>query len=81
LSPARISGKTPNTDNTRSRAQSRRERRRRCRGATADQQVVEVKPGTVIVRAEVPEDATEKPDRWYVLEDRPALLGDDITDP
>ncbi|MBX5440070.1 MAG: protein translocase subunit SecD, partial [Solirubrobacteraceae bacterium] len=48
------------------------------------QEVVEVKPGTVIVRAESPDSDDEnatKPDRWYVLNDDPALLGTDIKDP
>jgi SecD/SecF fusion protein len=53
---------------------------------TADQKVVEVKPGTVIVRAEVPDttdsgDKAVKPDKWYVLNDNPALLGTDIKNP
>jgi SecD/SecF fusion protein len=53
---------------------------------TADQKVVEVQPGTVIVRAEVPDttdsgDKAVKPDKWYVLNDNPALLGTDIKNP
>ncbi len=51
---------------------------------TADQKVVEVKPGTVVVKAEYP-DGTAKQDpniaRWYVLNDDPALLGTDIKNP
>ena len=45
-----------------------------------DEEVVEVKPGTIIVRAQVPDDAAP-PDRWYVLNDAPALKGTDIKDP
>ncbi|HEU4658011.1 MAG TPA: protein translocase subunit SecD [Capillimicrobium sp.] len=45
------------------------------------EKVYEVKPGTVIVRAQVPDDAETKPDRWYVLNDAPALKGDQIKDP
>ena len=52
---------------------------------TADQKVVEVQPGTVIVRAEVPDSDDDKkavkPDKWYVLNDNPALLGTDIKNP
>jgi SecD/SecF fusion protein len=46
-----------------------------------DEKVIEVKPGTVIVRAESPDQATTKPDRWYVLNDAPALGGTDIKNP
>ena len=45
------------------------------------EQVYEVKPGTAIVRAESPDNAKVKPDRWYVLNDAPALNGTDIKDP
>jgi SecD/SecF fusion protein len=47
----------------------------------ADEKVVEVKPGTVIVRAEVPDTAKTKPDKWFVLNDNPALSGTDIKNP
>ncbi len=46
-----------------------------------DEKVVEVKPGTVIVRAEVPDNVDTKPDKWFVLNDDPALKGTDIKDP
>ncbi|MEZ5122286.1 MAG: protein translocase subunit SecD [Solirubrobacterales bacterium] len=45
------------------------------------EKVYEVKPGTVIVRAESPDNVKIKPDRWYVLNDAPALNGTDIKDP
>lgn len=45
------------------------------------EKVVEVKPGTIIVRAQLPDDVEAKPDRWYVLNDDPALKGTDIKDP
>jgi SecD/SecF fusion protein len=48
---------------------------------TADEKIVEVKPGTVVVRAESPDNATTKPDRWFVLNDAPALKGTDIKNP
>jgi SecD/SecF fusion protein len=45
-----------------------------------DQKVVEVKQGTIIVRAESADD--EKPsNRFYVLRDEPALSGNDIRNP
>ncbi len=45
--------------------------------------IVEVKPGTVIIRAEQPDDSKSdrKTDRWYVLEDDVALRGKDIKNP
>ena len=48
---------------------------------TADQEVVQIPEGTVIVRAEVPDEVETKPDRWYVLNDDPALRGTDIKNP
>jgi SecD/SecF fusion protein len=45
------------------------------------ERIVEVKPGTIIVRAQVPDDVQAKPDKWYVLNDDPALKGTDIKDP
>src|SRR5215218_6532718 len=45
-----------------------------------DQQVLEVKPGTVVVRAQSPDDK-RKSDSYYVLQDRPALSGTDIRNP
>jgi SecD/SecF fusion protein len=45
------------------------------------EKIYAVQPGTVIVRAEVPDQAKTKPDRWYVLNDAPALKGTDIKDP
>src|SRR5215210_3079075 len=44
------------------------------------QQVLEVKPGTVVVRAQSPDDK-RKSDSFYVLQDRPALSGTDIKNP
>jgi len=46
-----------------------------------DEKVYEIQPGTVIVRAESPDNAKIKPDRWYVLNDAPALNGTDIKNP
>ncbi len=43
--------------------------------------VYEVKPNTVIVRAEQPDDAKEKTDDWYVLQDDVALRGKEIKNP
>ena len=45
-----------------------------------DQKVVEVKPGTIVVRAQSPNDKT-KSDQFYVMQDKPALGGTDIKDP
>jgi SecD/SecF fusion protein len=44
------------------------------------ERVVFVKPGTILVRVESPDDQREI-DRWYVLRDNPALRGTDIKDP
>jgi SecD/SecF fusion protein len=46
----------------------------------ADQQVLEVKQGNLVVRAEAPDEKT-KSDRYYVMLDRPALSGTDIENP
>jgi SecD/SecF fusion protein len=48
-----------------------------------DAEVREVKPGTVIVRAEQPDDIPDdqKSDQWYVLADNVALRGTDIKNP
>jgi SecD/SecF fusion protein len=46
----------------------------------ATQQVLEVKPGNIVVRAEAPDDKT-KSNRYYVMLDRPALSGTDIKNP
>jgi SecD/SecF fusion protein len=46
--------------------------------------VVHVNPGTVVVRAlpeESPNGKVHLPNSWYVLNDNPALTGNDITDP
>ena len=43
--------------------------------------VYEVKPNTVIVRAEQKADAKEKTDQWYVLQDDVALRGKEIKNP
>ena len=45
-----------------------------------NQKVVEVKEGTIIVRAESPDDSKPS-NRWYVLRDQPALSGNDIRNP
>ena len=47
---------------------------------TADTEVVEVKPGTIVVQAEGPAKG-KGADQYYVLRDNPALSGTDITDP
>src|SRR4051812_27128345 len=48
--------------------------------AGPNQKVVEVKPGTVVVRSEAPDDKT-KSNRFYVMQDKPALSGTDIKNP
>jgi len=45
-----------------------------------NQKVVEVKPGTIVVRAQSPDDKTES-DQFYVMQDKPALSGTDIKNP
>src|SRR5215210_7672728 len=45
-----------------------------------NQQVLEVKTGTIVVRAQSPDDKT-KSNLYYVLQDRPALGGTDIRNP
>jgi SecD/SecF fusion protein len=45
-----------------------------------NQKTLEVKPGTIVVRAEAPNDKA-KSTRFYVMEDRPALSGTDIKNP
>src|SRR3954465_4395905 len=45
-----------------------------------NQKVVEIKPGTVVVRAESADDKT-KSNRFYVLQDKPALGGTEIKNP
>src|SRR4051794_2461396 len=47
---------------------------------TPGQQVLAVKPGTIVVRAQSPDDKT-KSNVFYVLQDRPALSGTDIRNP
>jgi SecD/SecF fusion protein len=44
------------------------------------QKVLEVPKGTLVVRAEAPSDKA-KSNRYYLLQDRPALSGTDITNP
>jgi SecD/SecF fusion protein len=53
---------------------------RKVKEPTEDQKVVEVKPGTVVVRAETPSTGVA-PDKWFVLNDNPALRGTDIKNP
>ena len=43
--------------------------------------VVKVNPGTILVRADTGKTKGPKLDRWYVLNDNPALKGTDITNP
>src|SRR5919202_4897000 len=45
-----------------------------------NQKVLEVKQGTVVVRAESP-NGTQQSNQFYVLNDRPALSGNDIKNP
>src|SRR3954453_19811031 len=45
-----------------------------------NQKVLEVKPGTLVVRAEAP-DTKRKSNLYYVIRDRPALSGNDIKNP
>jgi SecD/SecF fusion protein len=45
-----------------------------------NQKALEIKPGTIVVRAEAPNDKT-KSNRFYVMQDRPALSGTDIKNP
>jgi SecD/SecF fusion protein len=48
--------------------------------AGPNQKVVQVKPGTIVVRAESADDKT-KSNRFYVMQDKPALSGTDIKNP
>jgi SecD/SecF fusion protein len=43
--------------------------------------ITKVNEGTVIVRAEQPDDSKQKTDQWYVLNDDPVLRGTDIKNP
>jgi SecD/SecF fusion protein len=45
-----------------------------------NQKALEIKPGTIVVRAEAPNDKTRST-LFYVLQDKPALSGTDIKDP
>ncbi len=47
---------------------------------SSTQKTVEVKPGTIVVRAQSPDDKT-KSSVYYVMQDRPALSGTDIKNP
>src|SRR4051812_26387549 len=50
--------------------------------STFDQLKVEhVNEGTVILRAEQPDNSKQKTDQWYVLNDNPVLRGTDIKNP
>ena len=51
------------------------------RGKPPGTRVVKVNPGTIIVRADTGKTKGPKPDRWYALNDNPALKGTDITNP
>ena len=69
------------TSATARRPRPRRSRdgaRRRC---ARRRKVYEVKPNTVIVRAEQAADAKEKTDAWFVLQDDVALQGKEIKNP
>jgi SecD/SecF fusion protein len=46
-----------------------------------DEKVYEVKEGTVLLRAEQPDDAKSETDQWYVLRDDVVLEGKEIKDP
>jgi SecD/SecF fusion protein len=48
---------------------------------TDDTKVVEIKPGTVVIKAETPTDDDSESDAYYVLRDQPALSGTDIKNP
>jgi SecD/SecF fusion protein len=50
-------------------------------GKKATAKVYEVKPNTVIVRAEQPDTAKTKSDQWFVLQDNVSLRGTDIKNP
>src|SRR4051795_183667 len=43
--------------------------------------ITKVNEGTVIIRAEQPDNAKQKTDQWYVLNDDPVLRGTDIKNP
>jgi SecD/SecF fusion protein len=43
--------------------------------------ITKIQEGTVIVRAEQPDNAKQKTDQWYVLNDDPVLRGTDIKNP
>src|SRR4051812_22484459 len=45
-----------------------------------NQKVLEVKPGTIVVRAQSPDDK-KKSSQFYVMQDKPALSGTDIKNP
>jgi SecD/SecF fusion protein len=45
-----------------------------------NQQTIEVKPGTIVVRAQSPDDKS-KSNLYYMMRDRPALSGTDIRNP
>ncbi len=52
------------------------------KAAPPGSKAVEVKQGTVVVKAEKPKGASKgTPDRYWVLDDNPALSGTDVTDP
>src|SRR4051794_34951875 len=51
------------------------------KGVPEGAKVVKVPEGTVVVRAESPDNAKTKPDQFYVLSDNPALKGTDIKNP
>ena len=51
------------------------------RGQPAGTRVVKVNPGTILVRAQSASTKGPPPNRWYALNDNPALKGTDITNP
>ena len=44
-------------------------------------QVLEVPEGILVIRDEKPSAAAPDPDRWWVIEDNPALSGTDLRNP
>jgi SecD/SecF fusion protein len=53
---------------------------KRLRASAPDREIVHVNQGTIVIRAESPDDKAPS-DRFYVLQDKPALSGNDIKNP
>ena len=47
----------------------------------ANAEVIEVPAGVLVLRAERPSEDGPKPDRWWVIQDRPGLSGTEIRSP